>query len=109
MSWALVEPAVVAGEEAEIVERAEALQRLEAEDRGVAAHRVGEVGLDVPRVHDDDVVRPESVDGGAEAVLDRGKVPGGVVECEGVSGERRVSATLPSPQESYQAWKWRTS
>jgi hypothetical protein len=76
------------GEEAEVVERTEALQRLEPEEIGVAAHGLGEDRLHVPGVGDEDVVGAEGIDGLVEAVADRVGVPGAVAEVEGLGVDR---------------------
>jgi hypothetical protein len=77
------------GEEAEIIERAEALLRLEPQEVGVAAHRLGQDRLGVPGVGDDHVVGGEGVDGLAEPLADRGGVPRAFAEVEGLRGDRQ--------------------
>src|SRR5258708_4194058 len=87
MAWAGDGISLAVNQQAHVVERAEALQRGQAQEIPIATDRFGEVGFEVPTVGNDYVVGGEQVDRLAEPALDLRSVPGRRVKAERLRGD----------------------
>jgi len=88
---ALLEQPSGGRQQAHVVERAQALQRLEAQQHGIAGQGRCQVRLHVPAIADDDAVGAEGVHRGAVAGADGRHLPVGLGELQRLA-VRQVAA-----------------